>query len=399
MQKPLRNTRVLDLTNVLAGPFCCHQLAHMGAEVIKVETPGTGDLARQLGADAELNQRLMGVSFLAQNPGKQSITINLKHAHGKEIFRKLVRSADVVVENFRPGVMDRLGLGYETLKQDNPRLIYCAISGFGQDGPLAELPAYDQIIQGMSGVMSITGNPQTAPYRVGYPVSDTIGGLTAAFAVAASLADHQRTEGYFIDVSMLEATLATMGWVVSNHLIAGRAPVPMGNENMTASPSGTFRTGDGLLNIAANKQEQFEAVCRVVGKPELATDERFAQRQARLANRAALTAALEAELASKAATEWWPLLNEAGVPAGPVLSVPDTLAHPQVRDRGMIGEFADAPGVGRDIRVVRTGFKLNREAPAVDTPPPELGQHTRAILGSLGYSDADIDQLSQERAI
>ncbi|WP_432260122.1 CaiB/BaiF CoA transferase family protein [Cupriavidus sp. TMH.W2] len=399
MQKPLRNIRVLDLTNVLAGPFCCHQLAHMGAEVIKVETPGTGDLARQLGADAELNQRLMGVSFLAQNPGKQSITINLKHARGKEVFRKLVRSADVVVENFRPGVMDRLGLGYETLKQDNPRLIYCAISGFGQDGPLAELPAYDQIIQGMAGVMSITGDPQTAPYRVGYPVSDTIGGLTAAFAVAASLADHQRTEGYFIDVSMLEATLATMGWVVSNHLIAGKDPVPMGNENMTASPSGTFRTGDGLLNIAANKQEQFEAVCRVVGKPGLATDERFAQRQARLANRAALTAALEAELARKPATDWWPLLNDAGVPAGPVLSVPDTLAHPQVRDRGMIGGFANAPGVGRDIRVVRTGFKLNREAPAVDTPPPELGQHTREILGNLGYSDADIHQLSEERAI
>lgn len=399
MQKPLRNIRVLDLTNVLAGPFCCHQLAHMGAEVIKVESPGTGDLARQLGADAELNQRLMGVSFLAQNPGKQSITINLKHARGKEVFRKLVRSADVVVENFRPGVMDRLGLGYETLKQDNPRLIYCAISGFGQDGPLAELPAYDQIIQGMAGVMSITGDPQTAPYRVGYPVSDTIGGLTAAFAVAASLADHQRTEGYFVDVSMLEATLATMGWVVSNHLIAGKDPVPMGNENMTASPSGTFRTGDGLLNIAANKQEQFEAACRVVGKPELATDERFAQRQARLANRAALTAALEAELARKPATDWWPLLNDAGVPAGPVLSVPDTLSHPQVRDRGMIGGFANAPGVGRDIRVVRTGFKLNREAPAVDTPPPELGQHTREILGNLGYSDADIHQLSEERAI
>ncbi|AEI81968.1 CoA-transferase; caiB/baiF CoA-transferase family (plasmid) [Cupriavidus necator N-1] len=399
MQKPLRDLRVLDLTNVLAGPFCCHQLAHMGAEVIKVEAPGTGDLARQLGADAELNQRLMGVSFLAQNSGKQSITINLKHVRGKEVFRKLVRSADVLVENFRPGVMDRLGLGYETLKQDNQRLIYCAISGFGQDGPLAELPAYDQIIQGMSGVMSITGDPQTAPYRVGYPVSDTIGGLTAAFAVAASLADHQRTEGYFIDVSMLEATLATMGWVVSNHLIAGKDPVPMGNENMTASPSGTFRTGDGLLNIAANKQEQFEAVCRVVGKPELATDERFAQRQARLANRAALTAALEAELTSKPATDWWPLLNDAGVPAGPVLSVPDTLAHPQVRDRGMIGDFANAPGVGRDIRVVRTGFKLNRQAPAVDTPPPELGQHTREILGDLGYSDADINQLSEERAI
>ncbi|MFB0951512.1 MAG: CoA transferase, partial [Rhodospirillales bacterium] len=184
----LSHVRVLDLTNVLAGPFCCHQLAHMGADVIKVEVPGSGDLARQLGADPELNAKKMGISFLAQNAGKRSITINLKSESGKRIFRELVKTADVVVENFRPGVMDRLGVGFDALKEDNPKLIYCAISGFGQDGPYRNLPAYDQIVQGMSGVMSITGTPDTAPYRVGYPVADTVGGMTAAFAVAAAIA-------------------------------------------------------------------------------------------------------------------------------------------------------------------------------------------------------------------
>ncbi|HYS15153.1 MAG TPA: CoA transferase, partial [Burkholderiaceae bacterium] len=285
MATPLRGIRVLDLTNVLAGPFCCHQLAHLGADVIKVETPGTGDLARQLGADAQLNRTLMGVSFLAQNPGKRSITVNLKSERGKEVLRKLVGASQVLVENFRPGVMDRLGIGFKDLRAHNPTLIYCAISGFGQDGPLRDLPAYDQIIQGMSGVMSITGSPQTAPLRVGYPVADTIGGITAAFAIAAALADRRRSEGTFIDVSMLEASMATMGWAVSNHLIANKDPAPMGNDNVTASPSGTFRTGHGLLNIAANKQEQYEAVCRVIGREDLIDDPRFSEREKRLENR------------------------------------------------------------------------------------------------------------------
>ncbi|WP_043115307.1 CaiB/BaiF CoA transferase family protein, partial [Pseudacidovorax intermedius] len=379
MGASLQGIRVLDLTNVLAGPFACHQLAHMGADVIKVESRQGGDLARQLGADPELNRRHMGVSFLAQNPGKRSITVDFKKPAGKEVLRRLVRSADVLVENFRPGVMQRLGLGYESLLAENPRLVYCAISGFGQDGPLRDLPAYDQIIQGMSGTMSITGAPDNAPYRVGYPMADTIGGMTAAFAIAAALADRQRTGGTFIDVSMLEAVMATMGWVVSNHLIAGRAPQPMGNDNFTASPSGTFRTADGLLNIAANKQEQFEALCRVVERPDLPQDPRFRERQGRLQHRAELKAQLEAALAARSTEAWWPLLNQAGVPAGPVYTVGEALAHPQVASRGMIGRFDDVPGVGRDIRVVRTGFKIDGQAPRVDTPPPTLGQHSGEI--------------------
>ena len=397
--KPLNGVRVLDLTNVLAGPFCCHQLAHMGADVIKVEARGAGDLARQLGADAELNRRHMGVSFLAQNPGKRSLTINLKNERAKEVFRKLVRTADVVVENFRPGVLDRLGVGYRALLEERPGLIYCAISGFGQDGPLRDLPAYDQIIQGMSGVMSITGNSDSAPLRVGYPVADTIGGITAAFAVAAALADRNRREGVLIDVSMLEATMATMGWAVSNYLVAGREPQPMGNDNVTASPSGTFRTGDGLINVAANKQEQFESVCQVMAHPEWTEDPRFIDRQARLQHRTELKALMEEAMASESTDEWWRRLNEAGVPAGPVYSVPQVLDHPQIAGRGMVATFKDAPGVGRDVRIVRTGFKLNGEAPTVASPPPLLGEHTDTILGELGYGRGDIEALRQEQAV
>ena len=393
---PLKGIRILDLTNVLAGPFCCHQLAHMGADVIKVETPGTGDLARQLGADSARNADLMGVSFLAQNPGKRSITLNLKSASGKRILKELVAKSDALVENFRPGVMARLNLDYETLARENPRLVYCAISGFGQDGPLAKLPAYDQIVQGMSGVMSITGDADTAPYRVGYPMADTIGGMTAAFAVAAALANQDDNRGTFIDVSMLEAVIATMGWVVSNHLIAGQAPSPNGNDNFTASPSGTFKTADGVMNIAANKQEQFEVLCEIIGNPGLAQDPRFADRKSRLDNRSALTAELEAAFATAPTHDWVEKLTAQGVPAGPVWSVPEALAHPQLADRGLLQTHRIGP---EDLQLVGIGAKLDGTAPGVSSPPPELGAHTNEILTELGYDAAQITTLKQEGAI
>ena len=397
--KPLAGRRVLDLTNVLAGPFCCHQLAHLGAEVIKVEVPGSGDLARQLGSDRELNEAMMGVSFLAQNAGKRSITINLKSEDGKAVFRRLVSGADVLVENFRPGVMQRLGLGFETLKQSRADLVYCAISGFGQDGPMRDLPAYDQIIQGMSGVMSITGAPDTAPYRVGFPIADTIGGLTAAMAISAALAEKDRTAPRFIDVAMLEAVLATMGWAVSNFLIAGRPPQPLGNDNVTSSPSGTFQTRQGLLNIAANKQEQFEAVCRTVDRGALIDDPRFATRSGRLENRVALAALLTEALMQDDAESWEARMNEVGVPAGRVMTVPDILAVPQVADRGLVETFAMVPGVGRDVSVVVPGVKIDGEAPRVDTPPPELGAETDRILAELGYSSDEVRQLKDSGAV
>lgn len=384
MTELLSGIRVLDLTNVLAGPYCAYQLALLGADVIKVEAPQGGDLARQLGGSPELNSTGMGASFLAQNAGKRSVVLDLKKEADRERFLDLVASADALVENFRPGVMDRLGLGFARLKGVRPSLIYCAISGFGQTGPMRDNPAYDQIIQGLSGIMSITGTPETAPLRVGYPVADTLGGLVGAFAIAAALVKQKTTgEGAFLDVSMLECTLSALGWPVSNYLTADVEPQPMGNENMTAAPSGTFRTGDGLLNIAANKQEQFVALCRLVGLPELASDPRFAERETRKRNRIALKALIEDALANSSAAAWEETLNRAGVPAGRVLTIPQVLAEQQVIEREMTTRFDGMPNIDRPLTVVRGGFMVDGAAPLPTKPPPALGEHMDEVFAGL----------------
>lgn len=400
MSSALSGIRVLDLTNVLAGPLCAYQLALLGAEVVKIEVPDGGDLARQLGADPALNARHMGASFLAQNAGKKSVTLNLKSAQGKEVLHRLVASADVLVENFRPGVMARLGVSYDELKQTNPKLVYCAISGFGQEGPMRAAPAYDQIIQGLSGIMSITGTTEAAPLRVGCPVADTLAGMMAAFAISSALVRRHATgEGGFIDVSMLDSALTAMGWVVSNYLIAGVEPQAHGNDNITAAPSGAFRTRDGLINIAANKQEQFVALVAMLGREDLSLDERFAQRENRKRHRAALTAELEIELAKNDSAHWEAALNRIGVPAGAVLSVPQALALPQMQQREFLKTFDAVDGLDGPLTVSRTGFKLSGGDPDVHTPPPQLGQHTDEFLRSVGYSAQEIARFRDEGVI
>jgi crotonobetainyl-CoA:carnitine CoA-transferase CaiB-like acyl-CoA transferase len=399
MSALLDGIRVLDLSNVLAGPFCTYQLALLGAEVIKIEQPGRGDLARRLGADPEAAGRGMGASFVAVNGNKQSVTLDLKAPEGKAIFLEMVARSHVVVENFRPGVMTRLGLDHAALRELKPSLVYCAISGFGADGPLAQRPAYDQIIQGAAGVMSITGDADSAPLRVGYPVCDTMGGMTAAFAVVSALLRALRTgEGAFLDVSMLESTLASMGWVISNHLNAGVEPQPMGNANFTAAPSGTFRTGGGgLINISANEDKQYAALCTLLGRPDLLQDPRFATRQARKANRDALTAAVEAGLAGRGAAEWEQALVAAGVPAGQVLSVPEVLAHPQLAGRQFVAELDGAAG---PQRVTRGGFRIDGTSALPTHAAPALSADTRHwLVNELGHEEADLARLSEERVI
>ncbi|MVZ99691.1 CoA transferase [Actinomadura sp. LD22] len=382
-ERPLSGVRVLDLTNVLAGPYCGYQLMLLGAEVVKIEVPGQGDLARHLGPDAELNRSGIGASFLAQNAGKKSVELDLKDAAGRAAFADLVRGADVLVENFRAGVLARLGFGWPRLRELNPRLVYCAISGFGQTGPMSQAPAYDQIIQGLSGMMSITGTRETAPLRIGFPVCDTVGGLTAALHISAALAGRNRTgKGTFLDVSMLESAVSAMGWAVSNYLVSGVPPEPMGTQNATAAPSGTFQAADGPLNIAANRQQQFETLCGLLDRPDLLDDPRFADRERRKLHRDELTGELNRALSRRTAGEWERILGPAGVPAARVVTVPQAVGLDQLEHRGFFTDLPFPDGSGRVLKVAGGGVLHDGEPLRPTGPPPLLGDQNaeRAAL-------------------
>jgi crotonobetainyl-CoA:carnitine CoA-transferase CaiB-like acyl-CoA transferase len=387
----LSGVRVLDLTNVLAGPFATLHLALLGAEVIKIENPADGDLARKLGSVPELNAKLMGTSFLAQNANKKSLTLNLKDPQAKEIFRKLAESADVLVENFRPGVMDRLGLSYKVLREINSKLIYCAVSGFGQTGPDSSRPAYDQIIQGLSGVMAINGDERLNPLRCGFPVCDTVGGMNAAFAIMAALYYRQKTgEGQYLDVALLDSIMPLMGWVAANLLIGHQQPQLLGNDNFTAAPSGTFATRDGYINIAANQQDQWEALTEELGVPELKADPRFHLRDARKKNRKALNPLVEGRLKEKNTAYWVEALNGRGIPAGEILSLEGALHAPQIRHRQTIKTVHDEE-IG-ELRLFNLSAKFEKTPGEICSPPPRLSAHTEEILTGLGYSVGDIKE-------
>jgi crotonobetainyl-CoA:carnitine CoA-transferase CaiB-like acyl-CoA transferase len=396
--KLLEGVRVLDLTNVLSGPFATLHLALLGAEVIKIENPEGGDLARKLGNVPKYNKQLLGTSFLAQNANKKSLTLNLKADEGKEIFRRLARTTDVVVENFRPGVMARLGFSYTELCKLNPGIIYCAISGFGQCGPDAFKPAYDQIIQGLSGVMAINGDERLNPLRAGFPICDTVGGLNAAFAIMAALYYRAQTgEGQFIDIALLDSIMPLMGWVAANLLIGGQPPVLLGNDNFTAAPSGMFKTQNGYINIAANQQEQWENLTDELGLPELKTDPRFRERDTRKSNRNLLTPLLEAKLKEKTIAYWEEVLNAKGIPAGDVLSLEDALTSEQAQFRQVLADV-EQPGIGT-IKIFNMTAKFSKTPARIETPPPCLSEHTGEILTELGYSAEEQKMLKEKKVV
>jgi len=396
----LSGVRVLDLTTVLAGPFAAYHLGLMGADVIKIEVPGTGDMAREFGENESLRAAHMGPSFVAQNSGKRSITVNLKDEEGAGVFARLLASADVLIENMRPGVLTRLGFSPERIAEINPRLVYCALSGFGQTGPLSTRPAYDQIIQGFAGIASVTGLSDGGPVRVGFPICDTLGGYAAAMAVSAALVKSSRTgEGSYLDVSMLETALTAMSWVISEHLISHRPAIRYGNDNAASSPSGTFNASDGPINIATNTQVQFAALCTVVNREDLLDDERFVTRSERKRHRRELSAELDAALQARTAAQWEELLAEVSVPAGRLLNVQEALDQEQIRERGLVHDIEiDLPG-RPTVQVLGSGVHVDGRTLVPSGPPPRLGEHTDELLSEVGYSPEEIAVLRERQAI
>lgn len=390
MTLALEKLKVLDLTQVMAGPFCCQLLADLGARVTKVEPIGKGDASRHA-----MGIRMKGddnASFLAVNRGKESITVDMKSDQGREIFHRLAREADVVVENFRPGVTKRLGVDYETLREINPRLIYASISGFGQTGPYSHRAGYDLIAQAMSGVMSVTGEPGGAPVKCGIPVSDLGAGLFAAVGIlSAYIAREETGTGQHVDCSLFESALALSVWESTELFFTGRVPQRFGSAHRVSAPYQALRTRDGHITIGANNQRLWERLCRIIGRADLLSDDRFTDNTDRMRNRAVLIAELESEFEDRTTAEWVDALTEGGVPCGPIRDYKEVFEDPHTRAREMAIEM-DHPVEGR-IKGLGIPIKLSGTPGRVRSAAPLLGQHTDEVLGRAGYDANQIAEL------
>jgi crotonobetainyl-CoA:carnitine CoA-transferase CaiB-like acyl-CoA transferase len=395
--KPFAGIRILDFTRYLAGPYGSYQLALMGADVVKIESR-EGDETRSLLVDKAWAERKMAPSFLAVNGNKRSVTLDLRQPAAVEVVKRLVVGVDVVWENFRPGVMDRLGLGYESLSAINPRLIYCAVSGFGQTGPERTTAAFDGKLQAMSGIMSITGEPASGPMRAGFALCDTIGGVTAALAVASAL--YQRTHtgrGQLVDVAMLDAALAFIPGPVSEYTVAGIAPRQIGNGSVSRKPTANrFRARDGYVVLAVLTERQFGSLMRALGRADALDDPRFEDWTARTENVAALREIIEAQLATDDAKSWEARLTAADVPCGSIWTIDEIVGHPQLEHRDVLQTIDTRHG---PLRLVGAGFRLAHGSPGLDREPPALGEHTDEILKEAGYAAEEIEQLRRDAVI
>jgi crotonobetainyl-CoA:carnitine CoA-transferase CaiB-like acyl-CoA transferase len=388
---------ILDLSRVLAGPYATQLLGDFGARIVKVEQPGRGDETREWGPPfAPAGQ---SAYFLCANRNKESLTLDLKGEAGRAVLRDLARRADVLVENFKVGTMDALGLGYGSLRAANPGLIYCAITGYGQDGPYAARPGYDTVIQAQGGLMSITGPAEGEPHKAGVALVDLAAGLYAATSILAALHHRERTgEGQQIDIALFDVQLSCLANVGSAHLVSGRAPRRYGNAHATIVPYQPFAAADGSLMVAVGNDGQFARLCAALGRPEWAADPRFAANPGRVANRDVLVAMLAGVFATRGVAEWERRLLAAGVPCGPVNDVPAALADPQARARGMVAEVTDS--AGDRLRLVGPAPKLSATPPAVRSAPPYLGEHSAALLRELlGYDEGDVEELRASRVI
>ena len=395
--KPFTGVRVLDFTRYLAGPYGTYQLALLGADVVKIESH-EGDESRHLLISKEWADRKMASSFLAVNGNKRSITLDLRKPAALEIVKRLVKTADVVWENFRPGVMERLGLGYDTLAAINPKLIYCAVSGFGHTGPERTTAAFDGKLQAMSGIMSITGEPSGGPMRAGFAICDTIGGMTAALAVSSAL--YQRTHtgrGQFVDVAMLDAALAFIPGVVSEYTVAGIEQKQIGNGSVSRKPTANrFRAGNGYIVLAVLTEKQFASLMRTIGRADALEDPRFKDWRARTDNDKALRDVIETALAADDPKSWEQRLTAADVPCATVWKIDEIVEHPQLESRDVLQTVETRYGA---LRMIGSGFKLAHGTPGIDREPPTLGEHTDEILKEAGYSPEDIEQLRRDAVV